>query len=98
MNWHNLTPYERLISILGHVTLVLLTLAVIIVVVTLVLFLLMELINWIEKKCKEADAKKKRVASVPIDSIPLNYDSKGNRKEVRRELYEDMKGRGKGNV
>jgi hypothetical protein len=29
----------------------------------------------------------------PIDSIPLIYDCKGNRKEARRELYEDMKGR-----
>jgi hypothetical protein len=93
MNWHDLTPYDRLISILGHVTLVLLTLAVIIAVVAIVLFLLMSLIDWIERKCKEADAKKKKVASVPIDSIPLIYDSRGNRKQVRRELYEDMKGR-----
>jgi hypothetical protein len=46
--------------------------------------------NYQKQIHKERERQKK---AEPIDSIPLNYDSKGNRKEVRRELYEDMKGR-----
>jgi hypothetical protein len=84
MNWHDLHPVVKIF------------------IWSIIFFLIIGGFGYIlfiiNRGIDKMEAKEKQIASVPIDSIPLIYDCKGNRKEVRRELYEDMKGRGKGNV